>query len=181
MSIFYEITTELTGQYLMPPKGPPGSQDPDRFVYRLMFEPGRIENVPALQYDAPDNVLPDWPAAVNGLRLVSPRCRQILQDQAGPNDDIQWLPVTVTTPDGQQHPYWAPHFPVWHDILDEEHTNIGPSGIPIRWVIATRKLEGHNIFTVPQVSRSTLMRASVLNAMKEAGITGYEAEPARQV
>ncbi len=133
-----------------------------------------MDTVPELRWYAEGGVALDWTMTINGMRVVSDRMKSILASQAGPRDEIQWLPVTVTTTDGADHPYWIPHFPVWHDVLDRENTTFGPSGSPIKYVLSLSKLDGLNVFisfitTYPIIVRDHVREATgrLLSALLE--------------
>jgi hypothetical protein len=119
--------------------------------------------------------------AARQVRLVSPLVKQIFTELAGSRDVIQWLPATVDDHDDTQHPYWVLHFPVHEDVLDETHTNFGPGGLPIRWVLARRKLEGLGVFIVPQLSMRYVIHERVGAALADAGATGYTSKRARSI
>lgn len=150
------------------------------FRYRLKSEEGPVVDPPVLTWARRKPGRPqEWAGTVDAIRLLSPLARHVLDEHAGPADDLQWLPATVTTLEGEALPYWVLHFPTWFDLLDEEYTNWGPSGLPMRWVLARAKLDGHAVFIVPQLSDIVIVTDRVLDALRESGVAGYIATPAR--
>jgi len=152
-----------------------------RFNYRLKYERGRVTEWPDLRWSSDEAVPRDWPWPVDSFRLVSPRVREVFEENGGPRDDIQWIPGMVVTNDGVEHPYWVPHFPTWHDVLDEDETTWGPSGLPMRWVLSCGKLDGLSVFIVPGLRDLVIVSPAVLEDLQRIGATGYKAEPARRV
>lgn len=146
------------------------------FSYRLQFQPDPVENPPELtwHWKQPDPP-PDWLGTIDSVRLLSPAVRQVFDEHAGPADDLQWLPATVTTATHPALPYWVLHFPIWCDLLDEEHTTWGPSGLPMRWVLSRAKLNDHIVFIVPRLSSIVIVTDHVLDALRQVGVTGYTA------
>lgn len=150
------------------------------FRHRLTFEEGRLEDVPELVWRWPlDGPAEDWVGTDDMTRLVSPRVRDAIDGALGVEDAVQWIPATLTMPEGAPLDYWVMHFPVWHDVLHATHTNFGPSGLPIRWVLDRAKLDGHSVFIVPQLNDITIVNDHVLAALRAMRATGLAVEPAR--
>lgn len=174
----------MTQYYVLNPKmntfGLADTTRDNTFSYRLQFEAGPVENAPELtwQWTRPQPP-PDWVATIDSVRLVSPVVRRVFDEHAGPADEFQWLPATVTTSTGESLPYWVLHFPTWFDVLDEAHSNWGPSGLPMRWVLSRAKLEDHHVVTVPRLIELVIVTEPVLDALQQAGVTGYVADRAR--
>lgn len=152
-----------------------------RFNYRLMFEQGRVDEWPDLRWSSDEDVPRDWLWPIDSFRLVSPRVREVFEQNAGKRDDIQRIPGTVVTNDGVEHPYLVPHFPTWHDVLDPEETTWGPSGSPMRWVLSCAKLDGLSVFIVPGTVDPVIVSPAVLEGLRLIGATGFDAKPARRV
>jgi hypothetical protein len=158
------------------------AEDGDRdFGGRLGFRQGRVEQWPRLHWLARNETPPDVVATVDSTRLVSGRVRDLWDTELGELDEIQWIPGTLTTPDGTDLQYWVPHFPVWppNDIYDTRYTTWGPSGLPIRWVLSGPALAGRRVFALAESVLGVLVHEEVNQAMREAGITGARIDPAR--
>jgi hypothetical protein len=178
----------------------------DNFLLQLDFQEGRVEVWPEISWTwtrledlsspIPGQVgtsfPPEWTWGVASGSLVAPRVRDILAGHAGPADDIQWIPCTITA-DGQDLPYYIPHFPTWHDILHDDLTDWTPrpgsagdnprswkhDHVPIRWVLDTNKLHDHSVFNLPHASLSVIVTTPVLDALNDAQVAGFTATPAR--
>jgi hypothetical protein len=145
-----------------------------RAVVRSMRAIGRLNEIPELRWEwlSPDP-LDDLVNALDGIRLVNPRVRDLYDAMLGPDDEIQWLPGTVSHPDGTEHRYWVPHFPVHHDLLDHELSTFGPSGLPIVGVFSADKLAGHAVTAQPRRSLTTILSSDVADALAQLGATGF--------
>jgi hypothetical protein len=180
-------------------------QSSEDFLLRLYFHEGRVndwpqvnwfwmrsKNLPPVPEQTGVPVPPEWTWGVASGSLVAPRVRDILAAHAGPADDIQWIPCTITAA-GQDLPYYIPHFPTWHDILHDDLTDWTPrpgsagdnprswkhDHVPIRWVLDTNKLDGHHVFKRPKSTLSVIVTTPVLDALNDAQVTGFTATPAR--
>ena len=152
------------------------------FSYRLQFQPDTVGSPPELTWHwKQPGPPPDWLGTIDSVRLLSGAVRRVFDVHAGSADDLQWLPATVTTAAQEVLSYWVLHFPTWFDLLDEEHTTWGPSGLPMRWVLSRAKLDGHSVFIVPRLTDIVIVADHVLDALRQAGVTGYTADPARIV
>jgi hypothetical protein len=168
------------------------------FVLQLQFQEGRVDSWPDISWawvpSEPNRTPqpPEWTSGTITGSLVAPRVRDILAAHAGPADDIQWIPCTITAA-GQDLPYYIPHFPTWHDILHDDLTDWTPrpgsagdnprswkhDHVPIRWVLDTNKLDGHHVFKRPKSTLSVIVTTPVLDALNDAQVTGFTATPAR--
>lgn len=72
-----------------------------------------------------------------------------------------------------------PHFPGERDILDQEWTQWGPSGLPIRWFLSAPKIEGISVTERPNVAGHLIVNGDVMRALRRAKLTGYRAMRAR--
>lgn len=168
-----------------------------RDVTHRMSDEGVVHDFPTLKWSwqgAGDPV--DMPFVIGSVRVVSPRVRTVFDGHLGPADELQWLPAVVADRDGDEHPYWVPHFPVHDDVLDLEHTTWGPSGLPVRYVYSASKLEGHAVTVYSVRARTVQVRdrtitlpsetppliyvisAEVAEALRAADITGARITPA---
>lgn len=141
---------------------------------RLFMAEERFAEWPLIRYVHPRDQPVDWLFAADGLRVVSPRLRDIFDRHLGPDDEIQWLAAEVVTASGCALPYWVPHFPKHADLLDLGKSDFGPSGLPIRMVLSSRKLERHAVTIAPQSSLSIIISEKIFAAMRRQCISGYE-------
>ncbi|NTW41066.1 MAG: hypothetical protein HGA44_14530 [Cellulomonadaceae bacterium] len=127
-----------------------------------------------------ENEPPDLVRTVDRIRVFSARTREVIDAHLGRADQVQWLPCELQVGGNTADGGWAvPHFPVVFDVLSEELTTWGPSGLPIRWVLSKNKCQGHSVFALHGVQGQTIVAEPLLAALLEAGITGIAAEPAR--
>lgn len=106
-----------------------------------------------------------------GVRLCSPALRDVLDAHRGPDDAIEWLPVSVRDPGGALHPYWALHPLSYPDVLDPERTMIGPDGDPMRPVVDLRRVTTERVFAVRR-SGWLFVEDSVRKAIGKSRCTG---------
>ncbi|WP_456786625.1 hypothetical protein [Cellulomonas sp. P5_C5] len=141
----------------------------------LLDDGGHLDEVPQLEWTwaSPERV-DDLVTTADAIRLVSPRMREIFDAHLGPDDEIQWLPGTVTRSDGTTLAYWVPHFPVHHDLLNREHSTFGPSGLPIVYVLSRAKLAGHAITALPGNPLTTVISATVADALIALDVVGVD-------
>lgn len=104
--------------------------------------------------------------------LLSERLRGVLETNLGPEDEIQWIASEVEHGDGTVAPYWSAHFPHLRDVLDEERTDRGPSGVPMRWCLSRAKLTGIRVTAVPMSGSMLVVDEEVVRQMMTHGIVG---------
>ena len=141
---------------------------------------GPLDPEPILSWDWQDEVRQpgDFVCTVDVVRLVSPLVREIFDGLKTEHDDIQWIPGTLALPSGEELEYWVPHFPSPDDILDMEHTNFGPSGLPIRYVFSYARLVPHAITKSASSSSTVVLSEPVVNALRAAGTRNIMYMPA---
>ena len=93
------------------------------FIRDLNYAPGRRSDYHQpiewqLQIERPT----DWICTIEQARAVSPAVREVVEPLLGPTDEVQWIPATVRTREGEPLPYWVMHFPHPVDIYDEDRT-----------------------------------------------------------
>ncbi|UJP40424.1 hypothetical protein [Cellulomonas palmilytica] len=150
------------------------SADQD-FVRKLRFTPGWRMSPPSIEWQLQIDQPTDWVRNIDQARAVSPAVREVVEPLLGPADEVQWIPATVRTREGDPLPYWVMHFPHPTDIYDEDRTIRGASPIPMSAALSAAKLEGHTVVPGPLTSY-TYLAEPVLQAMKERGLTGYSIE-----
>lgn len=69
----------------------------DLELSRRLSKSGRIDgaDVPAWRWRSTTRKPFDLVWTVDGVRLVSPRVRDVLEAHLGPKDEVQWLPGTL--------------------------------------------------------------------------------------
>ena len=145
-----------------------------------MLAKGGIVDVPEIRWtwSSTEHLPGDMICSTDGLRVVSPLVRQILDEHRTVKDDVQWLPGAIELATGETLPYWVPHFPVHHDFLDRENSTFGPSGIPIRYSLSAEKLSEHAVTIMPgDIVGPIILARAVVESLAEAGTTGFRVSP----
>ena len=137
----------------------------------LLAEPGRPDHWPRLDLTVDEGVPTDYLANNLGVRLCSPRLRAILDQAAGPADELQWLDARVIDEHGSR-PYHVLHFPTVPDVLDRERTIWVDDELVVMPVIASGKVADHRIFTIPGGGGRIIVANDVRLAIRAARCTG---------
>jgi hypothetical protein len=192
---WYELSAEASkdASLIAEPEGH------DHELSRRLSEPGRIDetDVPAWRWLSTTRKPFDLIWTVDTVRLVSPRVRDVLESHLGPKDEVQWLPGTLRHGDGEGVTYWTPHFPVHHDVLDEEITERDSRhGTPGRYFYSPAKLAGHGMTTWHTPARdveaygrvvhmpsliaalTVVVNAAIARDLRAADVTGARLTPA---
>jgi hypothetical protein len=121
----------------------------------------------------------DIVATVDGVRLVSPKLREILEANQTDADRIQWIPARVIDADGVEHPHWVPHFYEHPDLVDRERSTFGPSGLPIRSVLSAAKLAPHAVTILSALDFTFVLAEHVVDQLHQADCEGLYYMPLR--
>jgi len=145
-----------------------------REITRRLADPGIVADPPDLKWvwGSPNHPPGDIVAERNGLRLVSPKVRDILEAHRTPQDALQWIPGTVITPDGSEHPHWVAHFPEHYELLDRRRSTFGPSGIAMLIVLSAAKVAPHAVALMSRYSFTFLLAEQVVEGLQSAGCRG---------
>jgi hypothetical protein len=140
-----------------------------------LYASGHIDEPPTLEWAwASADEIGDLALTSDGTRLVSPRVREVFETHLGPEDEIQWIPGTVTRADATAQALWVPHFPVHHELLNRDLSTFGPSGLPILYVLSEAKLAGHAVTSQPGPSLTTIISVQVADALLALRATGID-------
>jgi len=112
--------------------------------------------------------LVDYQPSYLGAPLCSDRMRQLIDENKGPNDVIEWLPVTVN---GQ--PYWVLNFPERADVLDEAKT-LAFDGDVAKPVLKHDRLDGRHVFSYPGGGRLAVVVSKRMKNLLEKSCTFIE-------
>jgi len=167
---YFEVTTD--DDY-----APPGLARPvnhDFSFSRLTREAGRMTNVPDLRWSWPHRTHRpgDIVGVSDGVRVISPVMKDILDSHRTSEDEIQWVPATVVDPEGRALPHWVPHFPQQLDLYDHEQSTFGPNGLPIRYVLSASKLASHAVTIMGAKAMTFVLAERVVDDLKNAGCIG---------
>ena len=174
---YFEVTWQSTGDATRVAS----PVDQDRSLVHRFRRPGTIDDQLDLLWQWPNEAhLPtDIVVVANGIRVVSPRLRQIFDEHATATDIIQWFPATVVLPSGQRLPHWVPHFPQPDDLVDPDHSTFGPGGLPIRYALSREKLRTHAVTVRPNTVDIYIVSQLVAEAIQIANLQGVQVTPVR--
>lgn len=123
----------------------------------------------------------DYLANDIGVRLCSDKMRETLGKNAGPQDDLQWLPASVEDDAGGSRVYWVLHFPSPDDVISKERS-IFADDFVVKLVLRRDRLVGHRVFSYSGGGNMPLI---VLDEVREglllSGCTGFESSEVRAV
>jgi hypothetical protein len=145
-------------------------------VLHLPYE-GRVESWTTPKLELREGGFADYLATNWCNRLCSKRLRDILQDAASAEDELQWLDVEVYN-ERESRPYAILHFPHPPDVLNMNKT-IHSGDVIIKPVFSKAKLGNRRIFCYPLQTVSFFVADSVKRAVEAAGCTGMGFSPAR--
>lgn len=132
---------------------------------------GRVEDWEASSLIISRTKFADMQPEVRGLRLCSPRFREVIDAVRSPRDEVQWLDATVEDPIGEQRPYFVLHFPSVPDLLDRQGSTFGPGGV-IRQVFRASALTGRVVVPPPDLPAMDFILADEgRRALEETGAT----------
>lgn len=115
----------------------------------------------------------DYLASDLGCRLCSERLRSILQENASPDDELQWLDIEVSR-GSERRVYSILHFPNPPDIVSKEGS-IFAGDFVVKPVLLRAAIGNHTVFSYPKAGELMLFVAeSVKRAIEAVGCTGIE-------
>lgn len=156
-------------------------------VMRYFPSPGRVEGWKPIRFELrPDprlgivhaNFGERLPANMHTTRIFSEPLMELIQEERGPKDDLQWLPVFIRK-GKEERPYYILHFPAFDDVLDWEETIFREEvedmfysqGRVMRPAISRNKAEGHDIFTHSCSTTYTYVSRRMRKAILDSGLT----------
>ena len=102
------------------------------------------------------------------FRLCSRAMKEVVERSVEPLDDVQWLPVIVTSPANEEREYWALHFPRhtrW--LVDLRHS----PPRQMRPVVLGERLAGHSVLAPPWPSSMTFLASeATVEALRDIGL-----------
>ncbi|MEP6756807.1 MAG: hypothetical protein ABJA67_14980 [Chthonomonadales bacterium] len=116
-----------------------------KFLYLTFPKTGLVEDWEPLLLES-DNGVTDYMLCELAVRLCSEKLRDVISQNLGPNDAVQWLPVTVSAK-GSSFDYYIMHFPNPVDCLDMERSIIVNGDDVARPVFQSWMPGDHRIFT----------------------------------
>lgn len=141
-----------------------------------------VADPPAFEWEVPKGSEPTgWCPTVDRVRVISPVMLELLEEHRRQADKIQWIPCTLRHPDGCSSSEWRVlHFAGSLEVLDEDLTTWGPSGLPQRWVLSRAKVADRSVFGVPGAQNQLVVTDTVFDKLSAQGLArGLTATPAR--
>lgn len=145
----------------------------DREELFFLPDPGIVKDWEPMTLELRDGEFADFQADNLGCRLCSDRLKRILEEHASPDDDLQWLPVTVRQ-GRKRRAYWILHFPNPPDIVNKKKS-VYDYGSLTDLVLLESRIGGHQVFSYPTGGQLPLLISEkVKRAIQAARCTGME-------
>lgn len=141
---------------------------------KVLDEPGRVADWPGLELSVRGGGPTDYLANNLGVRLCSSLLRGVLEQQRGPEDDLQWLPAIVIDETGTRRPYFVLHLTSHPDVLDPQRTIWAKGSFVVKPVLSRQKVDGHRVFSFPGASIRLVIAEPVKTAIQRAACTGVD-------
>lgn len=122
--------------------------------------------------------LDDYLANDIGLRLCSPKLREVIDRCALGSDDLEWLEARVIF-HNESHQFFALNPPVHPEVIDPIGTIYSGERFVVRPVISLEHAAGHNVFSFQEGSVRTIISEAVRHAIENAGCTGVDFAPVK--
>jgi hypothetical protein len=145
----------------------------DREVEKRLVAGGSIRqwDTPSLQLDR--GIVVDYLANTPAFRLCSERLREVIENNRGDHDILEWLPVGVADGVGAELPYWVLHFPEVPDVIHKTRS-VFSSSVLVKACIDTSLATGHRVFTLSRYGVYLVVTYQVKTAITQARCTGIE-------
>jgi hypothetical protein len=132
---------------------------------------GPVTDWKAVRFELGPGELADYLANSFAWRLCSTKLRDLLDKSRAAIDGIQWLPTTVTLPDGTELPFWVLHLPNAADVIDKSKSVIaGP--VLVKAHLDRRLVDGHRLFGFPNDSVRVIVADDIRRRIMAAACTG---------
>jgi len=143
----------------------------DREQDRRLRAAGPVRDWKAVRFELGPGELPDYLANSFAWRLCSTKLRDLLDRSRAPIDEIQWLPTTVTLPDGGELPFWVLHFPDAAEVINKSKSVMsGP--VLVKAHLDRRLVDGHQLFGFPNESVRVIVADDIRRGIVAAACTG---------
>ena len=146
---------------------------PEGVTFRALYCKGHIERWRPIDFVLRDGVFTDYQWNNLGWHMCSEKLEQVLAECAGPNDVIQWLPVTIRNADGERRNYSVLHIPIASDVLSTTQT-IMSGDIVVKPVLDRSKIHGHSIFTFSNDGVKVYIDEPTRKQILAAAVTGLD-------
>lgn len=112
-----------------------------------------------------EGAMGDLQPSVDRLLLCSARLKAELDAAKSAEDVLEWLPVSISSPDGAVLPYWILLFPDPQPISDED---LAAAGVPFVPTPDFERMKGRRVFRLSNFSYF-YVRENVREQLKRAG------------
>lgn len=113
-----------------------------------------------------DGELADLQPSIDRLLVCSDRLKIELDDAKSPNDHLEWLPISMRSPDGGVFDYWLLLFPDPQPISDSD---LSSSGVPFTPTPDFGRMAGRAIFRLTGLT-SFYVRSDVRDRLTRAEV-----------
>jgi hypothetical protein len=135
---------------------------------------GYIENWIPLHFSLEDGGFADYQGNSPVFRMCSLKMKIILDENKGPEDEIQWLKSFVKGEHGEEREYYILHFPQFYDTVDWEKSIVHknePHRV-IKPVFSRKKIEGkHKVFNYPESTLGIVITEDIKKKLETAKCT----------
>lgn len=138
-----------------------------------------VENWVEREFSLRDGMYSDYQASDLGLRLCSEYMKEVLDANRASGDDCQWLPARVAS-ENETRQYFALHFPVSFDVIDERESLMGPGGV-IKPVLKLEAVSHRSVFGIPDCCRRFVVSGRMMEAMVSSSLSGIAFSKVRAV
>jgi len=150
----------------------------DRERDRLLMARDRVRDWSTPRLEVESDELVDYHPNDLGMRLCSPRMRDVIDAGSGPKDDLQWLPAEVVDIFGTAHDYFILHLPGDDDVLNKVRSILVGEDSVVKPVLSAEKVEGRQLLRCPGAALTWFVSTDLRRKLEAAGITGVHFEKA---
>jgi hypothetical protein len=141
---------------------------------QVLEEPGEVADWLPVELEVRGGDPTDYLANNIGMRLCSARLRDVVEQQRGDGDQLQWLEVQVVDESGVKHRYFVLHVPTHPDVLDPRRTIWAGESFVVKPVLSRDKLQGLRVFSFAGATTRLVVADVVRRAILDAGCTGVD-------
>ncbi len=109
-----------------------------------------------------------------GWSLCSKKLKDIIQQNASPNDIIQWLEIVVIGPESERRNYYVLHFPESLDVLDKKKTVFAAENVVVKPYLDLESVGKHRVFKYQGTIKRFVVSEEVKAAILKADCIGIE-------
>ena len=161
-----------------------GERDPSGKVYAdtelywtILPKPGtKADNWNIIPMVLKDGGLVDYPPSNMGWTLCSELMKSTIDKSLSSEDNIQWLPVVITSDQGETHNYYILQVLMVIDALDRDQS-VCSGDVVIKPVFKADVVRNVNIFSFTTVNRGFYISQKIKTALTAAHCSGIDFGP----